>query len=179
MTEARLVRKESGLIPETAGWFVVNATESFWGQSDRGSAEIPFENFEDPELSFPHFGINIRVLQPGQPNGKYHSESLQEGFLVLDGECTLLVEGEERTLRKWDYFHCPPGTDHIFVGAGDGPCAILMIGARGEGHTLHYPRHPLAEKYGAQTPEATDDPDVAYSDWSEDWAPGKGDSPVK
>ena len=179
MNEARLVKKEGGLTPETDGWFVVNVADAFWGAGDRGSAEVPFENFEVPELSFPHFGINIRVLQPGVPNGKYHSESLQEAFLVLEGECTLLVEGQERTLRKWDFFHCPPGTHHIFVGAGDGPCAILMIGARGEGHSLHYPLDPLAEKYGAQTPEETDDPDVAYSDGGEEWAAGKANWPVK
>jgi quercetin dioxygenase-like cupin family protein len=52
---------------------------------------------------------------------------VQEGFLVLSGECTLIVEEEERPLRQWDYFHCPADTRHVIVGAGDGPCAILMI----------------------------------------------------
>ena len=174
-----MVEKEGGLTPVSPGWFVVNVANAFWGVSDRGSAEVPFENFEQEGLGFPHFGVNIHVLQPGEPNGKYHSESAQEAFLVLEGECTLLVEGEERTLRKWDFFHCPPDTRHIFVGAGDGPCAILMIGARGEGHSLHYPFDPIAAKHNAQTPEETDDPDVAYSDWSEEWAAGKGKWPVK
>jgi uncharacterized cupin superfamily protein len=177
--EAKLVEKFGGLTPETPGWYIVNAADTPMGFNERAGQEVTFENWESKELEFPHFGVNIHILEPGQVNGKYHSESLQEGFLVLEGECTLLVEGQERPLRKWDYFHCPPGTAHIFVGAGDGPCAILMIGARGDGHTLHYPLEPLAEKYEAQTPEATDDPEVAYSDWSEQWVPRKGTWPVK
>lgn len=64
----------------------------------------------------------------------------QAGVLVLSGECRLLVEGEERLLRAWDLFHCPAGTEHIFVGAGDGPCVILTVGARSEQEQLLYPR---------------------------------------
>ena len=84
------------------------------------------------EFEFPQLGIRLHVLEPGEPNGLYHSESEQEAFLVLSGECTLLVEGEERLLRQWDFFHSPAGTEHIFVGAGDGPCVIFMVGARSE-----------------------------------------------
>ena len=41
-------------------------------------------------------GFYINVLLPGQPNGMYHGESGQEDFLVLSGECILILEGEER-----------------------------------------------------------------------------------
>ena len=81
---------------------------------------------------FRDVGVRVRILWPGEPNALYHSEGVQEGFLVLSGECTLIVEEEERPLRPWDYFHCPSDTRHIIVGAGDGPCAILMLGARPE-----------------------------------------------
>jgi mannose-6-phosphate isomerase-like protein (cupin superfamily) len=47
-----------------------------------------------------------------------HRESHQEDFLVLAGECTLLVEDQERQLQAWDFVHCPPDTEHIFIGAG-------------------------------------------------------------
>ncbi len=104
--------------------------------------------FESREFPFPQVGIKIRVLEPGQPNGIYHSENQQEDFLVLSGECRLLVEGEERLLRPWDFVHCPPGTHHIFV-AGDRPCVILMVGARLEHEELHYPVSELAARYGA------------------------------
>ena len=57
-------------------------------------------------------------------------ESAQEDFLVLSGECLLLIEGEERPLKAWDFVHCPAGTEHVFVGAGTGPCVILMVGSR-------------------------------------------------
>jgi len=74
---------------------------------------------------------------------------------VLSGECRLLVEGEERLLRPWDFFHCPPGTEHIFVGAGDEPCVILMAGTRTPDEQLHYPVSELAARYGASAEEET------------------------
>jgi uncharacterized cupin superfamily protein len=112
------------------------------------------------------------VLRPGEPNAKYHAESNQESFMVLEGECRLIVEGEERIMRKWDFFHCAPMTRHITIGAGDGPCALLMVGARLPDEELEYPLDPLAEKYGAQSPEQTSDPNVAYSDWKNEWELG-------
>ena len=60
----------------------------------------------------------------------YHWEADQEDFLVLDGEALLIVEGEERALRPWDFVHCPAETKHVIVGAGDGNCVLLAIGAR-------------------------------------------------
>ena len=60
----------------------------------------------------------------------YHWEADQEDFLVLVGEALLIVEGEERPLRQWDFVHCPAGTNHIIVGEGNGPCLVLAVGAR-------------------------------------------------
>ena len=81
---------------------------------------------------------------------------------MLSGECRLIVEGEERLLRPWDFVHCPPGTHHIFVGAGDGPCAILMIGARLASEELHYPVSELAARYGASVEQETSDFEQVY-----------------
>ena len=124
--EAPLEKDEGGLVPKGTGWFVVNAREARWIHTDELGSAVVFEG----DVPFPHLGINIQVLQPGQPNCMYHGENQQEDFLVLSGECLLLVEGEERRLRAWDFVHCPPWANHVFVGAGDGPCAILMVGAR-------------------------------------------------
>jgi hypothetical protein len=63
---------------------------------------------------------------------------------VLSRECRLLVEGEERLLRQWDFFQSPAGTEHIFVGAGEGPCVILMTGVRPEDMRVLYPVSELA-----------------------------------
>jgi uncharacterized cupin superfamily protein len=137
---------------------------------EKGGAAYPIEPREWP---FGDFGIRVRVLSPGEPNALYHSEGAQEGFLVLSGDCTLIVEEEERPLRQWDYFHCPAGTRHIIVGAGDGPSVILMIGAWPEVETLHYPASEVAAKYGASVAKATDDPDEAYADWPGDYEPAR------
>ena len=117
-----------------SGCVVVNVRDAEWWTSENGARQPSGSkcNFESQKFEFPQFGIRLHVLQPGEPNSLYHSESQQEAFLVLSGECRLLVEGVERLLRPWDFFHSPAGTEHIFVGAGDGPCVILMAGARSE-----------------------------------------------
>jgi uncharacterized cupin superfamily protein len=125
--------------------------------------------FEPQGVTWPDTGVNVQVMEPGQPNCLYHSEPVQEDFLVLTGECIAIVDGEERPMRQWDFLHCPAGTAHVFVGAGDGPCAVLMIGSRREDRA-HYPVNTVAAKYGASATTATDPPAEAYAEWrKEPW----------
>jgi uncharacterized cupin superfamily protein len=145
---------------------IINVADAPSLAHSRRATIIDFEHDREP---WPDTGVNIQVMQPGQPNGRYHSEPVQEDFLVLFGECILIHERGERTLRQWDFVHCPAGTEHIFVGAGEGPCAVLMIGCRcREG--VHYPVNGAAAKYDASVSVPTDDPAQAYADWrTEEW----------
>jgi uncharacterized cupin superfamily protein len=163
--EAPLEESGSGLAPAGDGWFVVNVRDSMWLTSENGEKKPSGSEcfFEGRNVEFPQFGIRLHVLEPGEPNGLYHSENQQEDFLVLSGECRLLVEGGERILGQWDFFHSPAGTEHIFVGAGDGPCVILMAGARSKPWEVLYPVSELAAHYGASAEEETPDPDQAYT----------------
>src|SRR6187549_202028 len=164
MDEARLEDSGSGLAPTEEGWFVVNVRDTTWlNTDDFGSGCI----FDGEGAWFKQFGINISVLMPGEPNCLYHSESQQEGFLVLAGEGKLLVEGEERPVRQWDFVHCPAGTEHVFVGAGDGPCAILMVGARTPDEQLLYPVSELAARYGASAEQETRYGKEAYAQFEQ------------
>ena len=150
------------------GWFIHNLGEALAVRNEKkGRALYPLEPRESP---FPDIGVSVRVLWPGEPNALYHSEGVQEGFLVLSGNCTLIVEDEERPLRQWDYFHCPSHTAHVIVGAGDGPCAVLMIGSRPD-KEIRYPVSEVALKYGASVEQETNDPDEAYADWPGDYEP--------
>ena len=150
------------------GWFVLNLGEALAVRNEeKGGVTYPIESQEHP---FADLGVHLRVLWPGDPNALYHSEGVQEGFLVLAGECTLIVEEEERQLRQWDYFHCPAGTGHILVGAGDGPCSVLMIGARPD-EPIRYPVSAVAAKHGASVATETSVPDEAYADWPGDHEP--------
>jgi uncharacterized cupin superfamily protein len=121
-------------------------------------------DFESDDAAWPDTGVNVQIMQPGQPNCRYHSEPVQEDFLVLCGECVVIIDGQERALRQWDFVHCPAGTEHVFVGAGEGPCAVLMTGCRRE-QAAHYPVNAVAAKYGASASAPTDDPEEAYADW--------------
>jgi uncharacterized cupin superfamily protein len=158
-------------------WYVRNVREGKWW--DVGPRGFVTELVDEEK---PQVGVNLFVLMPGNPMSMYHWEADQEGFLVLSGEALLIVEGEERTMRAWDYFHCPPNVSHTIVGAGSGPAAILAIGARGSQDGPDwggYPYSQLAMKHDASAEEDTTDPNVAYArfpsgkagEFSEDWLP--------
>jgi uncharacterized cupin superfamily protein len=155
-------------------WNIVNVADAPAMEHEAAGASIRLID----EAQVTDLSVNIRVLQPGQPNGKYHSETVQEDFLVLAGECVAILDGEERLLRAWDFVHCPPGVAHVFVGAGDGPCAVLMVGARKPDRVYHYPVSELAARFGASPPAETADPREAYSDWKPGFRPVEVEWPV-
>ncbi len=115
-----------------------------------------------PREKFKDFGINVRVVEPGQPTALYHAENAEEIFLVLGGECRAIVDDEELTLGQWEFLHCSPGTPHVLIGAGDGPCTILMVGGRGSELGLHYPVSEVAARHHLSTPVPSDNAREAY-----------------
>ena len=120
-----------GLVPKGDGWFVLNARETQWWERPGRGVLCEFEGAGfDGATDFAQLGINLTLLAPGEPMAMYHWEADQEDFLVLAGEALLVIEGEERPLRRWDFVHCPPGTNHTIIGAGDTPCLVLAVGAR-------------------------------------------------
>ena len=157
--EARLRQTKFGLVPEGEGWFVLNAQESRW----RDTGPLGFYCDFEGRRPFTQVGVNINILLPGQPMSMYHRERAQEAFLVLAGECTLVVEGEKRKLAAWDFFHCPGGTAHVIVGAGDGPAAVLAAGARGGRKGLMYPVEAAARAHNACVERETTKPAEAYA----------------
>jgi uncharacterized cupin superfamily protein len=167
--EARLAQSEAGLVAETDGWFVVNVRDAAWVTNPvLGNACI----IEGDDAPFSQLGYTIAVLEPGQSGGRYHRENTQEDFLVLAGECALLIENEERQLKQWDFVHCPPGTEHAFVGTGDRPCVIFMTGSRRDDRSIVYPRNELALRHGAGVHEETTVPAEAYAPYPK-WQPGR------
>jgi uncharacterized cupin superfamily protein len=169
--EARLKAVGSGLAPVTDGWFVVNARDAAWLTNETFGARCLFEADVPvvrgiPDLDphrFADLGFALTVILPGQPSTLYHAETNQEDFLVLAGECLLLVAGEERHLHAWDFVHCPPGTEHSFVGAGEGPCAVLMTGGRTRDKHTVYPHSDLARLHGAGAETETTSAAEAYA----------------
>jgi uncharacterized cupin superfamily protein len=159
MAEAKLVQTENGTIPEGDGWFVLNARDGRWGYVNGLGSYLPFEGDE----GFPEIGINVNVLQPGERGAMYHLEGHQEGFLVLAGEGLALVEGEERPLRAWDYFHCPADTPHVLVATGDASFVYIALGARSkEPSRTVYAVDPVALRHDAGVEEETSSPKEAY-----------------
>jgi uncharacterized cupin superfamily protein len=176
VNEARLEETEAGLVPREDGWFVLNAREAQWFWAEGRPALCDFER---DEPRWPELGVNICIVEPGQPMWRYHREADQEDFLVLAGEATAIVEDEERPLKAWDLLHCPPNTGHAIVGAGDGPCVIVAVGSR-RFKGSHYPVNETAARYGASVREETTRASVAYAALSphhptryrEGWLPG-------
>ena len=158
--EAPLRKTKNGLVVAGDGWFVLNARESRWKDEGPLGAYCTFEG----KRRFPQLGINISVLEPGEAMGKYHRENAQEGFLVLAGECLLIVEEQERRLRAWDFFHCPGGTPHIIVGAGETAAVVVAVGARGRGvgGGIVYLESQVAARHGVGVERETTSPAEAY-----------------
>jgi uncharacterized cupin superfamily protein len=160
--EARLESTDRGLVPSGEGWFVLNARHASWRHEEGRSAVCDFEG----DSGFPQIGININVLAPGEPMAMYHWEADQEDFLVLAGEALLIVEGDERPLRQWDFVHCPAGTNHVIVGAGDSPCAVLAVGARDRSTGPDWGAYTVDEaalRHGAGVELETSDEKQAYA----------------
>jgi len=179
VSESPLEPTEHGLVPSEDGWFVLNARDAPWRSAPGRGALCVFEG----AVRFPQVGINLRVLAPGEPMSMYHWEADQEDFLVLDGEALLIVEGEARALRPWDFVHCPPETKHVVVGAGEGNCVLLAVGARDRSSGRGWGGYTVDEtaiRHGAGVEEETTDPDQAYarvqhrkpSRYREGWLPG-------
>ena len=162
VAESPLEPTEHGLVPKADGWFVLNARDATWRAAEGRGAYSAFEGEHD----FPQLGIHLVVLEPGEPMAMYHWEADQEDFLVLAGEALLVVEGEERPLRQWDFVHCPPGTKHVIVGAGQRPCLVLAAGARDRSTGPEWGAYPVDEvalRHAAGVEEETADPEQAYA----------------
>jgi len=159
--ESKLEKTEHGLVPKGEGWFALDMRDAEWRHVDgRGAVCVALDDFEG-ERQFEQLGVNPFVLMPGEPMAMYHWETDQEDFLVVSGEAVLIIEGEERQLRAWDFVHCPPNTKHVIIGAGSGPCLVFAVGAR-EHDSLGFTADDAAKRYGASVEEDTLDPGLAY-----------------
>jgi uncharacterized cupin superfamily protein len=168
--EAPFEETEHGLVCKGEGWFLVNARDVRWFESEGWGR---FTNFGGDTV-FEQLGVGISVLGPGAPLSMYHWETDEEDFIILRGTATVLADGEQRPLRQWDVFHCPPRTEHTIVG-GEHGCVVFGVGAR-ERHTEigpdgkrrgrddggEYTVDPLAIAYGAGIEPGTPQ-DQAYA----------------
>lgn len=167
--EAELNETDTGLVPSTDGWFVLNAREARWEERPGGGSHLRLTGVDRAHAAelFPMLGMAIRTVAPGEPGTVYHWEREQEDFLVLSGEATLIIEGQERPLKQWDFVHCPPETKHAFVGAGDGPCVMLCVSSRqnrqAETSFVAYFIDELATKHNASPAAETEDTATAFS----------------
>ena len=165
--EAPLTETDAGLVAQAHGWFVMNARDARWIERPGRGHNLPFTGWteEEAETYFTQLGVALIRLPPGEPVGTYHWEADAEAFLILSGEGTLVIEGEERAVRQWDFVHCPPGTRHVIVGAGREGC--LLIGMSSREHLEEdcaggaYVQDETAARYGASPA----DPEDPYMDF--------------
>ncbi len=163
MREAEIEETPEGRVARGDGWFILNLGEMAW-KTVRGFGSWCSFNAPNKGADEPGIGVHVHVLMPGEANGYYHAEAAQEGFVVLSGECIAVVEGQERVMRQWDYLYSPPGTAHITVGAGRGPCAVLMFGSPDPSRKVEWIADPVAAKHGASVPRTTGCASEAYAD---------------
>jgi uncharacterized cupin superfamily protein len=181
--EARFEETDAGLQPVGAGWFVADVRDLRWHvRPGRRSVSLTGKTDWEADTLFPMLGVQLAVLEPGVPNSLYHWETETEAFLVLTGEAVLIVDGQERPLRRWDFVHLPPKTAHVIVGAGEGPSVVLAMSSRENqafGPYGEYVANEIAGRYGASPEETTQDdendsanfPRSVPSAYREGWLP--------
>lgn len=168
VAEAAFEQTDTGRVPTTAGWFVLNARDARWVEKPGQGHSLALTGLDEHEAEtlFPMLGMAIRVMKPGEPSTTYHWETEQEDFLVLSGQAVLIIESQERPVRQWDFVHCPPEARHAFVGAGTAPCVLLCVSSRQfqkDGPWGFYCADPVAERHNASSPRDTQDPELAYA----------------
>jgi hypothetical protein len=128
--ESQLEKTEHGLVSKGEGWFVLNKRDAVWRHVDgRGASAslAPISKASGNSSS----SASIRSCSgSGRTDGHVPLEGRSGGLPRGVGEAVLIIEGEERQLRAWDFVHCPPNTKRVIGGAGSGPCFVIAVGAR-------------------------------------------------
>jgi mannose-6-phosphate isomerase-like protein (cupin superfamily) len=114
------------------------------------------------ELGVSTLGLNLIRLAPGQRGRIHRHERQEEVYVVLAGELTLLLEGEPRTIARWEAVRVAPDVRRQLANRGREPLLLLALG----GAERHAGRDGLAFADWADTegrppqqiPLPTDDP---------------------
>jgi quercetin dioxygenase-like cupin family protein len=94
--------------------------------------------------------VVLEARFPGPPPHRH--ERLHETLYVLDGELTMVLDGEETVLRAGAFASIPPGTVHTFRNDGERPVRGLNVNAPAGWE--HYLRElAAAARGGGRTPE--------------------------
>jgi uncharacterized cupin superfamily protein len=84
------------------------------------------------ELGVSSFGMNVITLAPRQ-RGRIHAHERQEEvFIVLEGELTIGIEGEEHAVAKHGAVRVAPLVRRQLVNRGPSTLVLLALGAEGE-----------------------------------------------
>ena len=84
------------------------------------------------ELGVESFGINLITLGAGE-RGRIHAHDRQEEvYLVIKGELTLVVEGDEHKLGAGELARVGPSVRRQLVNQGADRLALLALGGSGQ-----------------------------------------------
>jgi uncharacterized cupin superfamily protein len=84
------------------------------------------------ELGVTSFGINLIVLEPRQ-RGRIHRHGRQEEvYLVIEGELTLILEGEDRPLGEGELARVGPAVRRQLANRSESVTRVLALGGAGE-----------------------------------------------
>jgi uncharacterized cupin superfamily protein len=126
---------------------MATSTDIAYSTIDRDSGDR-FQSLRS-DLGVSSFGMNVIVLQPGE-RGRIHAhEHQEEVYLVLEGELTLIAEGEESALGPDRLVRVGPPVRRQLVNAGPQRVVLLALGGAGE----HVGRDGLAwESWDDESP---------------------------
>jgi uncharacterized cupin superfamily protein len=92
------------------------------------------------------FGVNLTKLEPGAATALRHWHEQEDEFVyILEGECVLIEDGGEVSLKAGDCagFRANVANGHCIVNRSDREVLLLEVGARAKAERAHYPDDDL------------------------------------
>jgi mannose-6-phosphate isomerase-like protein (cupin superfamily) len=84
------------------------------------------------ELGVTSFGMNLMTLTPRQRGRIHLHEHQEEVYIVLEGELTIGIEGEEHRVSRGGLIRVGPSTRRQLVNRGNTTLVLLALGGAGE-----------------------------------------------
>ena len=77
----------------------------------------------------PMIDMGVVVIGPGEEHPCHKHTNQEESFFVLEGECSVYLDGKKVVLKKGDYLQCELGESHMFINEGKNSFKAVFIKA--------------------------------------------------
>ena len=77
----------------------------------------------------PMVDMGVVVIGPKEEHPCHKHTKQEESFFVLEGECSVYLDGKKIVLKKGDYLQCDLGESHMFINESKNSFKAVFIKA--------------------------------------------------